>query len=51
MARQRDDFLIAQIVNADLLETGKAAVLGDGEQILAVGYREETQRADVLQVG
>jgi hypothetical protein len=26
-------------------------VLGGGEQILVVGYREETQRADVLQVG
>lgn len=47
-AGKRDDLLIAQIFDADILHGRKLAVLADSQQIALVGDREEPQRADVL---
>jgi hypothetical protein len=48
LARERDDLLVAQIVDADFVESRQPAVLGDRHQIVVTRLREEAQGTDVL---
>src|SRR5690606_16412144 len=47
-ARERDDLLIAQILNADILHRRKWAILRYGQEIPLMRDREEPQGADIL---